>query len=214
MGSEDGQSDERPVRTIFIDAFCISKPETTNAQYQKVFPGTRSDGGPSFNGANKPVINVSWKEADAYCKGIGGRLPTEAEWEKAARGPKGLAYGTKSGELSEEETNYNYVIGGTEDVCSYPANGYGLCDMTGNVEEWTNDWYAAGAYELMKPQNPQGPDSGDYKVLRGGSCYAPFRSIITQPIRGRHTPDVRFSFVGFRCVVAPRDSLPEAGKQK
>lgn len=85
------------------------------------------------------MVNVTWASAAAYCHNIGGLLPTEAEWEKAARGPEGLDFGTASGKLLDKEA---LIHGhGPRDVCSYPTNGYGLCDMTGNVWEWTGDLY-------------------------------------------------------------------------
>ncbi len=220
MESDWRFNNEKSILSVYTDAYCLAKNETTNAQYQKIFPGVRSnakfdalyrkaypgpyhDGSDNFNAANKPVINVSWKDAAAYCKAIGGRLPTEAEWEKAARGPLGLEYGTRSGKLSIAEANYDSH--GTTNVCSYPENGYGLCDMAGNVWEWTNDWFAEGAYELINVSNSQGPDSGDFKVVRGGG-WTGFN------MAGSHVmdyfayrPNDHFGVVGFRCVGDRKD---------
>lgn len=198
MGSEYGWADERPVRKIGMDAYCMAKSETTNAGYLKVIPGTREDGGKKFNSPNQPVINVNWKEADAYCKALGGRLPTEAEWEKAAWGPKGLEFGTQSGRLKKDEANIESDT--TKAVCSFPMNGYGLCDMIGNVWEWTNDWYAKDAYQKMGFSNPQGPRRGVNKVVRGGS-YSSDEICLRANNRSESNPDQSGDSYGFRCVV-------------
>ncbi len=210
MGSMSGESDERPVHTVSTDAYCMAIHETTNAEYLKVIPdnfdhmGSRKDFPKELSGPHKPVIYVDWGGSDAYCKKSGGRLPTEAEWEKAARGPKGLEYGTNSGKLSKAEANYaNFK---NMDVCSYPKNDYGLCDMAGNVWEWTNDWYSADAYMRSKAQNPKGPASGDDKVVRDGSF-----GRITDVLRATHrygsNPLDRNDWLGFRCVVSPEKHI-------
>ncbi len=212
-GQPGGFGDETPTRIISTDAYCIARSETTNAQYNALAAMQKTasqdtryyDGGEKFNGDNKPVINVSWEEANVYCKSIGGRLPTEAEWEKAARGPQQFVYVVNNDELKEKEANYGRFSGETKEVCSYTVNGYGLCDMLGNVYEWTNDWYAPGAYKSMESLNPQGPDYGYYKVLRGGS-WSDNADSLRAANRDLGDPDCRLDSIGFCCVVAPQDS--------
>lgn len=162
-----------------------------------------------FDGPNQPVVNVNWHEANAYCEAQGGRLPTEAEWERAAIGPskgynRNIQYGTRSGQLSREEAVYD--TNRTTDVCSKPTNGYGLCDMTGNVWEWVADWYNSDYYESSPSENPTGPSSGDYRVVRGGSWGINVAGGLRAANRGDgHPGDRGFNF-GFRCVSAPEDS--------
>lgn len=202
MGSKTGNPDELPVHKVDLDGYCISRTEVTNGAYGDV---TRQSPSPiHFDDPRQPVIYVSWHEAWDYCQAIGGRLPTEAEWERAAKGPQDHRYGTQSGKLTSKEANYN--SGGTVAVGSYPPNGYGLYDMTGNVWEWTADWYAEDAYHSHASRNPTGPDSGERKVLRGGSWHY-YSVILRAPYRGYYrSPDSRSVDVGFRCVVAPQDS--------
>lgn len=214
MGSSTGGENELPVRTVNTDAYCMAIHETTNAEYQKVMmivPVAMPKGyvgkgeiKEDIKIPQQPFVMVDWMQADVYCKKVGGRLPTEAEWEKAARGPHGLEYGTQSGTLSKKEAHYD---GKTfTDVCSYPKNAYGLCDMTGNVWEWANDWYAKDAYKQMKSQNPQGPKGGEFKVLRGGSWLDSNPAHLRAALRNNRAPAFQHLFVGFRCVVAPKDS--------
>lgn len=214
MGSNTGEKNELPVRTVSTDAYCMAIHETTNAEYQKIMmkdPVAMPEGYArtfnvkDFNGPQQPVVFVNWMAADAYCKKLGDRLPTEAEWEKAARGPRGLKYGTRSGALSKEEANYDGVK--TTDVCSYPKNDYGLCDMAGNVYEWTDDWYATDAFKQMKSKNPQELKNGEYKVLRGGSWSYDGTGPLRMGFRIVSSPGHRGDLIGFRCV------SPEASKK-
>lgn len=199
MGSANIKKGDAPVHTVSTDAYCMAIHETTNAEYQKIIkePLAIPKG---FDGLQQPVVKVNWTDANEYCKKIRGRLPTEAEWEKGARGPRGLEFATHSGTLNTKEANY--VGDKTTDVCSYPKNDYGLCDMTGNVWEWVSDWYAADAYKRMKPKNPQWIKSGGYKVLRGGTwgaIYGP--DLLRAAFRNGDSPDDRIIDIGFRCVV-------------
>jgi formylglycine-generating enzyme required for sulfatase activity len=176
---------------------------------------------PSFNGDNQPVVCVSWEDARAYADWTGKRLPTEAEWEKAVRGGlpgKRYVWGDEwpppkdAGNFADETAKKRFpgwsIISGYDDgyaetapVGSFDPNGYGLHDMAGNVWEWCQDWYGYGYYSRPPPwENPTGPDSGNYRVLRGG-CWS-FRRWIYLRVAGRlgGSPGGASGSVGFRCV--------------
>ncbi|HSH02486.1 MAG TPA: formylglycine-generating enzyme family protein, partial [Anaerolineae bacterium] len=245
MGSNDGQSDEKPIHEVRLDAFWLDKTEVTNEMFATfvnatnykttaeekgesyVYNGSFWDSvsgaywqaptGPSsnINGlANHPVIHVSWHDAHAYCQWAGGRLPTEAEWELAARGPNVLTYpwgNTFDGqnlnycdnqcEFDHKDNDFNDGYQQTAPVGSYPTgtSPYGALDMTGNVWEWVADWYASDYYTNSPINNPQGPTSGNERVLRGGSWYVT-SDYVRAAIRGRFIPVNGFILIGFRCA--------------
>jgi len=202
--------DDRPANHIYLDAFFMDKYEVANADYAKFLQAT--GGRPPWHwpegkipqGAERlPVNNVNWFEASAYCKWAGKRLPTEAEWEKAARGgmdrniypwPKDAEGGPRA----------QAIIGGRErpsPVGSLAPNGYGLYDMIGNVMEWTNDWYYANYYPLMPKRNPKGPETGQYRSVRGaGWADGANGDEITTYYRNFSDPELRTTTIGFRCA--------------
>ncbi len=214
MGSPDGEGydDEHPLHTVYLDAFWIDKTEVTNAMYQQcVNAGVcqeNHDYGVAFNGPDQPVVGVNWYDAKTYCEWVGKRLPTEAEWEKAARGTDGRKY--PWGNQSPNCSLLNYVshggacVGRTAPVGSYPAGAspYGALDMAGNVWEWVSDWYNANYYINSPPSNPTGPNSGEKRSLRGGG-WRYNADYVRVPRRGKGFEGVRRDYGGFRCALTP-----------
>jgi formylglycine-generating enzyme required for sulfatase activity len=207
--SLDGMWDALPVHTVYLDAFYIDIYEVTNAQYKKFMDATGHKASvywndPNYNAQNNPVVGVSWDDAKAYADWADERLPTEAEWEKAARG--GLS-GKKypwGDEVTHDNANYGGTGGkdiwnGTSPVGSFDPNGYGLYDMAGNVWEWCADWYGGNYYANSPKLNPIGPSSGSYRVLRNGSWYDDTYYL---RVASRYYSDPRIihSSVGFRCA--------------
>jgi len=210
--------DDKPAHKIFIDAFEIDKFEVSNQAYKRFIDETKRKppwhwkaGKFADSEARIPVTNVTWDDAAAYCAWAGKRLPTEAEWEKAARG--GLdrqlfSWGnsgiTLKGDLAKTtKTGKNAHVGiasGPAPVGSYPSNGYGVFDMAGNVWEWTNDWYLRDYYSISPDRNPAGPTAGRYKVVRGGGWSDPEEETVLVHYRN-YTAPYQVSFtIGFRCA--------------
>jgi serine/threonine-protein kinase len=211
MGS-DKYDGEKPVHTVTLDAFWIDKTEVTNQMYAycvnalvcKPPSKLKSFAHPSYYGnttySNYPVIYVDWNQASAYCNWAGRRLPTEAEWEKAARGTDGRTYPWGDG-IDKTRANYNQNVGDTTKVGSYESGKsfYGAYDMAGNVWEWVNDWY--GPYSSDSLSNPTGPASGDGRVLRGGAWYSDDLSARSAN-RFRRDPAFTNYYLGFRCLLS------------
>jgi formylglycine-generating enzyme required for sulfatase activity len=219
-GSDSGYENEKPVHTVYLDDFYIDKYEVTNALFkacvdagecqppQKTSSMTRESyfGNPEFE--DYPVIYVSWENARDYCQWRGRDLPTEAQWEKAARGVDGRVY-PWGNEIDPAFVNYNDYVGDTTKVGSYEGgkSPYGVYDMAGNAWEWVADWYSEtyyqDTYDLNTPlTNPTGPRSGEYKVLRGGSWHDD-DTIVTTSNRGwsqlEYFENTDF---GFRCATS------------
>ena len=197
---------ENPRHTVQITKdFWIGRTEVTVGAYEGFAKATSREmpEAPDFNSSwgnkNHPINRVTWDEAKAYCSWIGGRLPTEAEWEYAARGgEEGLKY-PRGDEISYKGANYGANVRGTSAVDSYPANGFGLRDMAGNVWEWVGDWYEEDYYKNSPTADPQGPASGAGRVLRGGSWNGD-PQVLRASVRNGYQPGFRGNLIGFRCV--------------
>jgi len=211
-------SDEKPYHEVYLDAYYIQKHEVTVAEYRECVnagtctePQSKSDSKYCNWGYsdrdNHPINCVTWHQAKAYCEWIGGRLPTEAEWEKAARGTDGRIYPWGNAKATCEYAVMDDGSSGcgkdrTWPVCSKPRGNspYGLCDMSGNVREWVNDWYKSGYYKSSPRDNPRGPSSGGSRVVRGGGWVSDPGNLRASN-RGRFTPGTGDSDFGFRCAL-------------
>jgi formylglycine-generating enzyme required for sulfatase activity/uncharacterized caspase-like protein len=204
----------QPVHQVYLDAFWIDQTEVTNKQYAACVSGggctppahsyssTRSSyfGNSEFD--DYPVTWVSWSDAIAYCEWTSRRLPTEAEWEKAARGTDARIYPWGNNAPNDTLLNYGQKVGDTTKVGGYKTGEsfYGAYDMAGNVWEWVNDWYSRTYYQSATSSNPLGPDSGQFRVLRGGS-WDDFS--VYSADRGWFDPTISSNSTGFRCAVSP-----------
>ncbi len=199
--------DDQPARRITLDPFYLDQAEVTNQQYAAFIAAT--DHAPPYHWIKRkmpdtkgqhPVSNVSWDEATAFCAWEGKRLPTEAEWERAARGnQEGKMYPWGDRAITPADAVYNQVDG-AKAVCGKAHNDFGLCDMTGNVWEWCSDWYGQHYYEVAPDRNPLGPRTGTYRVLRGGSWFDVPVLFLTTSYRSWARPGERSPTIGFRCA--------------
>ena len=203
----EGDADEQPVHTVNLDEYYISKYEITFSQYDN-FCEASGRSKPSDNGwgrGSRPVINVSWHDAKAFCDwmsektGINYHLPTEAQWEKAARGDDQRRYPWGNDSPTRNRANYNNYNGKTMPVGSYPSgvSPYSVHDMAGNVYEWCHDWYSSTYYSSSPSNNPQGPGSGSRCILRSGNCYSGADGIRSAS-RYMNTPSTTHPGIGFR----------------
>jgi sulfatase modifying factor 1 len=181
MGSADGGDDERPVHRVLVDAFRIGAFQVTNAEYGRFLEGAGRNPppfwkDPRFDDPDQPVVAVSWLDAVAYCEWLSGvaggrfRLPSEAEWECAARGGAEERLYPWGDEPPHSRPDYaTRWTRGPEPRGGGVPNGYGLYDMCENVHEWCLDWYQPDYYGVSPERNPRGPESGSRRVSRGGS---------------------------------------------
>lgn len=216
---------ETPQHRVFLDAFEIDRYEVTTVQFLKFVLATdrsplidwRYDGG-NFQEtmANHPVMHVSWYDAEAYCAWAGKRLPTEAEWEKAARGDDGRIYpwGNQAAGLSRSNFGRTGLSGPVRDrperLLLYPpiisvdkydnaVSPYGLFQMSGNVAEWVADWYDKDYYKTAPDRNPKGPEKGTQKSFRGGGWIDSTPSVRVAQRNGTE-PHTKMNWLGFRCA--------------
>jgi len=211
MGSATGAADEGPEHAVQLGAYWIDKYEVSSAQYQAcVETGTCEPTGTTA-GCNSvanersdhPVNCLTWAQADTYCLWAKKRLPTEAEWERAARGDDGRTFPWGADPPSRDLLNFNNNIGSTTRVGSYPSgiSPFGLHDMSGNVQEWTGDFYAADYYTNSPTTNPQGPTEGALRVVRGASWKLGIpQEVLTTTVRFAFVPSTRDPSLGFRCA--------------
>jgi len=207
MGSSNQSDppDEQPRRRIYLDAFWIDQTEISNANYDKCVkagncPAIVSPRPDILEHPDYPVQGVTWTDARTYCEWVGRRLPTEAEWEKAARGTDGAIFPWGNDSPNRKMANFNRQNGDVMPIASYPAGAspYGALDMAGNVYEWVQDWYSENYYLLSPSENPTGPESGLTRVLKGGAWNG--MAISLRAANRFWSFPYRNDFDGFRCA--------------
>jgi formylglycine-generating enzyme required for sulfatase activity len=222
---EDARDDELPQHKVTLSAYWIGKHPVTNLQYQAFVqakgvnaPKHWQDGQIPVGKENHPVVNVSWQETEAFCQWATTllqaspsaslakkvRLPTEAEWEKAARGTDGRFYPWGDEAPGLTTCNYSEIVKDTTPVGQFSPQSdspYGCVDMAGNVWDWTADWYNPGYYQNSPKKNPQGPDTGQAHALRGGALNS-LNILVRCAARTRFGPALRFTNIGFRCAAS------------
>lgn len=233
MGSDDGGDFEQPVHRVWLDGFLIDAHPVTNRQFADFVcrtgylstaerkgsawgykdglfsevPGLCWRWYASEDRAQHPVVMVSWYDACAYARWLGKRLPTEAEWEKAARGGlDGKLYPWGHDDPTLARTGYGkppQEVPPTSSVGSFPANGYGLYDVVGNVWQWCADWYDAGYYSRSPERNPSGPELGEFRTRRGASWNIIQTFRLRCANRGAVRADTAVANIGFRCALSP-----------
>lgn len=223
MGSNDGLPNERPEKKVALDAYSIDQYEVTLSLYRKFLEAAKHDSPPTWDDeaattlGDRPAIGMKWADAAAYCKWAGKRLPTEAEWEKAARGTDGRRYPWGQMQPFVDIANYNRgtwvseavtLVGVTTGLEGMSVrhglkeggkSPFGLAHMAGNAAEWVADWYDREYYQKSPEKNPTGPASGDKRVLRGGS-WADLPTALRVTARFSAEPDFEDRTIGFRCA--------------
>lgn len=224
MGSNDGLPNERPEHKVMLDAYYIDQYEVTLALYRKFLESGKRESPPTWDDeaattvGDRPAIGMRWQDADAYCKWAGKRLPTEAEWEKAARGTDGRRYPWGHMQPFVDIANYNRGVWVSEAITLVAVTAglegmsvrhglkeggkspYGLAHMAGNASEWVADWYDREYYQKSPEKNPTGPPQGDKRVLRGGS-WADLPAALRVTARFSAEPEFEDRTVGFRCAM-------------
>jgi formylglycine-generating enzyme required for sulfatase activity len=216
MGCSAGDTEcfpeESPAHRVTISkGFWIGQTEVTVGAYERYTGASSQDSGaaastspPSAGAGNTreamPVTDIRWDEAHDYCSWAGGRLPTEAEWEYAARGGSAQA---RYGSLDAIAWFGNNSEGEVHQVSQKLANGYGLFDVLGNAWEWVDDWYDGNYYASSPQTDPSGPANGKMHVVRGGSWINASR-LVRLTDRGRSNPDHEINYFGIRCVWTPK----------
>ena len=205
MSSYDWFEDEMPKHKVWLDGFYIDKYETTNAEFQAFLDATGYkpervwQKAEKMDWGNYPVFGVSWNDAEAYAKWVGKRLPTEAEWEKVAKGGKDLVYpwGNKFSQIYS-----NCRAESLRTVGSYPPNEYGIYDLGGNVLEWCSDWYEKTYYPKSTARNPYNDKPNKSHVVRGGTWF--LNCVYYSRTSNRNYLNIEkpssFDVAGFRCA--------------
>ena len=223
MGCETGQDNEKPVHRVWIDEFQIASCQVTNAEYARFVESSGSAeppfwGDADFSQPEQPVVGVSWRAATHYCEWLSAsklgasvgkrfRLPTEAEWECAARGGLEGALFPWGDAAPQSLADYaarcaDHWKTGPEPVGRGEANGFGLHNMCDNVHEWCSDWYSPGYYAVSPERNPRGPESGERRASRGGSWRHHIK-MSRCAARSSIPPEFRYADYGFRVACAP-----------
>lgn len=224
MGSNDGAANERPEHKVWLKRYAIDQYEVTISLYAKFLKSATHGPPPTWDdeavtsAGNRPAVGLTWPDAEAYCKWAGKRLPTEAEWEKAARGTDGRRYPWGHMQPFVDIANYNRGVWVSDAITLVPVTSglegmsvrhgtkeggkspYGLFHMAGNAAEWVADWYDREYYQKSPARNPTGPAAGEKRVIRGGS-WADVPMGIRATVRISAEPEFQDRTIGVRCAM-------------